>query len=419
MARQKLPATAVAVSLVLLTTGEHAVAQSASELEMRLHAGSARTSGAGIASLYQNALTPSLRFENTSFTLHAGAAALSDGFAWTLGDAAIRADSRHQLSRSVRAEFAADASRIALDGYAPSQQLDITGRLHLIRERGGAWLGSGVIRPLRVATVSNASVSSGGVWTKVHDLTLRASVTTTLFTRFATNDATSDTSLRGVVTACPVNQLAAVTLEGSAPLPSSCRRESRVTDIETGLNWERRRVEVSLRGGQRFGHRLDVSRASRYWGSAQGNLWLTSQLAAVIGGGREPGQPTRGLPARSYASLGFMLAYWPIPRGTVLVESPANLVKSFELKPAGEALQRLTVRIGRVERVEVMGDFSDWAPVPLERRGRDLWELFIPMGPGMHQINMRIDGGRWIAPPGIPSIRDDFNGQVGVLVIKG
>jgi hypothetical protein len=141
-------------------------------------------------------------------------------------------------------------------------------------------------------------------------------------------------------------------------------------------------------------------------------------MAAVVAGGREPGQPTRGLPARRYASLGFMLAYWPIPRGTVPVESPANLVKAFEMRPAGEALQRVTARIGRVERVEIMGDFSDWAPVALERRGRDHWELLIPMGPGIHQINMRIDGGKWIAPPGIPSIKDDFNGEVGVVVIK-
>jgi hypothetical protein len=40
------------------------------------------------------------------------------------------------------------------------------------------------------------------------------------------------------------------------------------------------------------------------------------------------------------------------------------------------------------------------------------------MSAGIHHINMRIDGGTWIAPPGVPSIRDGFNGEVGVLVVK-
>ena len=40
------------------------------------------------------------------------------------------------------------------------------------------------------------------------------------------------------------------------------------------------------------------------------------------------------------------------------------------------------------------------------------------MDVGVHHINIRIDGGPWIAPPGLPSIRDGFNGEIGVLVGK-
>ena len=126
----------------------------------------------------------------------------------------------------------------------------------------------------------------------------------------------------------------------------------------------------------------------------------------------------RGLPARTYGTLGLMLAYWPIPRGSIPVEPPANAIQMFDLRPAGKAVQRITVRIGHVESVDVMGDFSDWAPMPLIRRGRDLWELLLPMSAGVHQINLRIDGGQWMAPPGVPTMKDGFNGEVGVLVIK-
>ena len=80
--------------------------------------------------------------------------------------------------------------------------------------------------------------------------------------------------------------------------------------------------------------------------------------------------------------------------------------------------ERAEARIGGVESVEVMGDFSDWTPLPLMRRGRDHWELLVPMKAGVHQINMRIDGGQWIAPPGMPTMKDDFSGDVGVVVVK-
>ena len=424
MTRQTLPATAVAVSLALLTTGEHAIAQGASELETRLEAGAARTSAFSAPLLMSSmALTPGLRYASRSFSLETKGSALLSGQEWLIGDAMLATETRSRSWRGLRGELLANVSRIIASPADVSNQVDAGGRLHLIRERSGVWVGSGIIRPLRVATVTNASVSSGGVWTKLGSTTLRATVTNVQFTKFATNDTVSGS---GSQAPCPSSAAVGSTPDvgpGVAALPlaasaASCRRESRLTDVEGGVRWERQLVELSVRGGQRFGKRVDVAASSRTWGSAHAAIWLSSQLAAVAAGGREPAQPTRGLPARSFASLGVMLAYWPIPRGTVLVESPINLVRAFELRPAGVALQRLTARIGRVEQVEIMGDFTDWAPVPLVRRGRDQWELLIPMGAGVHHINLRIDGGKWIAPPGMPTVKDDFNGEVGVVVIK-
>lgn len=423
MARQKLPATAVAVSLALLTTGEYAVAQNASEMEARLQAGAASSRTSLLRPMDAMALTPSVRFAGTHFKARTSASALLVNQRWQLGDAELNTEANTGALHGVRAEMSANASQVRADEIGLSQQLDLIGRLHLIREHGGVWLGSGIVRPLRITTVSNVRVNSGGVWTRYGPATIRASITNFAFTKFASNDTVT---AGGATSACPVappvaqtpdvpDGMSALTLASS---PTSCRRPSSLTDVEAGLRWEHRLIELSLRGGQRFGSRMDVTRGSRAWGSAQAAIWLSSQLAAVAGGGREPSQPTRGLPARNFYSVGLMLAYWPLPRGAVLVESPANLVHAFEMRPAGVALQRLTARIGGVETVEIMGDFTDWAPVPLVRRGRDQWELLLPMSVGVHQINLRIDGGKWIAPPGIPTIRDDFNGEVGVLVIK-
>lgn len=407
----------------MLTTGEHVVAQSTSELETRLEVGALTTSRAGVIPLNSFAFTPGARYANSRMTASVHGSAWLGSEHLELGNAAAAVEAYTPLLRGVRAEIFANASRLFHDPSLQNDQVDAEGRLHFMSQRGGVWLGSGVARPLRVAAVSNVNVSSGGIWTKLGPATLRGSVTSFFFTKVAPVTDTLESS-RTVCTA----RLAAATAPGPAivstgasadpSVGTACRHQSRLTDIEGTVHWEHRLMELTVRGGQRFGDRLDVTAESRQWASAQAALWVTSQLAAVAGGGREPAQPTRGLPARSYGSLGVMLAYWPIPRGIVPVETPASLVHAFELRPAGTALQRLTARIGGVETVEIMGDFTDWAPIPLIRRGRDLWELLLPLNPGVHQINLRIDGGQWIAPPGVPTLKDGFNGEVGVLVVR-
>lgn len=420
----RLNATAVAVSLALLTTGEHAVAQNASELESRIEAGAVMSSRPGNLPLGAFAVTPGIRYADQRMTLSARGAAWVGADQLQLGDATAALEAYTPLLYGVRAEVMANANRLFFDPTVQNDQINAEGRLHFMRQRGGVWLGSGIARPLRVAAVSSVNVSSGGLWTKLGATTLRGSVTSFLFTKVTTDTGSVDNPN---APACPRATAVSPDVTQSAPLggslsaatmPGGCRHQSRLTDVEGSVRWEHKVLELTMRGGQRFGDSFDVTPESRQWASMQAAIWITSQMAAVAGGGREPAQPTRGLPARSYGSLGIMLAYWPIPRGIVPVETPASLVSAFELRPAGEALQRLTARIGGVETVEIMGDFTDWAAIPLVRRGRDLWELLIPMSPGMHQINLRIDGGIWIAPPGVPTLKDGFNGEVGVLVIK-
>ena len=427
MTDPKLSATAVAVSLALLTTGEHAVAQSTSEtrsqeLESRIEAGAITSQRAGTLPLNALAVTPGVRYANNRFTVSGRGSAWLSGTRWQLGNSAAALEANTPLLYGFRAEVLANASRTFFDPTSLNDQVGAEGRLHWMNNRGGIWLGSGVSRPLRVAVVQNVNVSSGGMWTKVGPATLRGSVTSFFFTKSLSPDSVEQptASAAAACAASPstVSDLPAHQGMFSATSTGGCRQQSRLTDLEASIRWEHRLVEVTVRGGHRFGDSYDVTPESREWASGQAAVWITNKLAAVAGGGREPAQPTRGLPARSYASLGMMLAYWPIPRGVVPVESPANLIKAFEYRPAGESLQRFTARIGGVETVELMGDFTGWAPVPLIRRGRDHWELLLPMAPGIHQINLRIDGGQWIAPPGMPTLRDGFNGEVGVLVVK-
>ena len=428
MTRPKLPAAAaVAVTLALLFPEQRGAAQSTSEMETRLEAGAAMLSHGSSAALGAFAVTPALRYANRRFAASASGSAWLLDNQWQLQTAGASIEIYAPLPYGLRAEMLAGANRASFDREMQNDQVDAGGRISYQRQRLGVWLGSGVSRPLRVAAVSNVNVSSGGIWSRFGATTVKGTVTNFFFTKVV------DTLGTGLIG----NEAAAVPVcapERAAPVPvdftpsgaalslttasNACRRESRVTDLEGSVHWEHRLLEITIMGGQRFGDRLDVTADSRQWASARTAVWVTNKIAAVASGGREPAQPTRGLPARSYGSLGLMLAYWPIPRGTVPIVTPASLVKAFEMRPAGTALQRITARIGGVETVEIMGDFSDWAPIQLQRRGRDQWELLVPMSAGIHHINMRIDGGDWIAPPGVPSIRDGFNGEVGVLVVK-
>lgn len=421
----KQHAAAIAVSLALCTTGEHAIAQTAPEMEVRLQAGSLSSTRPGSVPLDAMAVTPGIRYADSRMSVSARASAWINGQEWQLGTSDFEFTAYSPLLYGIRAEVTANANRVFFDPAMQNDQIDAGGRLHFMRQRGGVWLGSGVARPLRAATVSNVNVSSGGAWTRMGPATLRGSVTSFFFTKVFGPDTASEEPV-----GCAARQMSPTSATPSAPTAAliatssmtassvPCTHESRLTDLEASLRWEHRLLEVTVRGGHRFGDSFDATPESRQWASAQVAVWLSSQVAAVAGGGREPAQPTRGLPARSFGSLGLMLAYWPIPRGVVPVETPASLVQAFELRPAGTEVQRITARIGGVESVEVMGDFSDWEPLPLIRRGRDTWELLVPMSSGVHQINMRIDRGDWIAPPGMPARKDGFSGEVGIVVVR-
>jgi hypothetical protein len=82
---------------------------------------------------------------------------------------------------------------------------------------------------------------------------------------------------------------------------------------------------------------------------------------------------------------------------------------------AGLRAVRVVVPGARV--VELAADFTDWEPVPLRRLAGDEWEIVLPLTAGAHRVNVRVDGGPWLAPRGARVERDEFGGVVGVVVV--
>ena len=379
-------------------------------------------------------LTPNIQYTFPHATIRArGSAYLSDQ-QLQIADGIVSGTFTSPTVYGVRAEMLGNASRAMDDRSLGTDQVDVQTRVHvLFRTHGGMWLGGGVARPWRVAVVSSAEITDVGAWGKLGDANTKfgiATLTTTFtnfsFSKTASVHDTGSASLSCAMTPASVAAVMSLASEARPPLFSespvagACARQSRFSDLETMLRWEVGAFELSAAMGHRFGDSYDVTPDSRRWTSANATLWLNERVAIIGGGGRQPALPLRGLPARSFWMTGLQLAYAPISKTAIPVALPHTvLVKSFEMKPAasGGGMQKIVIRVGGVETVDVMGDFSDWSPLTLIRRGRDLWELALPLSAGVHQINVRVDGGQWVSPPGMPVMRDGFNGEVGLLVV--
>jgi hypothetical protein len=67
--------------------------------------------------------------------------------------------------------------------------------------------------------------------------------------------------------------------------------------------------------------------------------------------------------------------------------------------------------------VEIAGDFTDWQPMSLAPARQGGWEIVLRIPPGVHQINVRIDGGPWMVPGGTTRLVGDYDDEVGSFVV--
>ncbi len=150
---------------------------------------------------------------------------------------------------------------------------------------------------------------------------------------------------------------------------------------------------------------------------------LTANAQVVLGGGRYATDAVRGSVAGRYVSAALRFSASGRRR------SPATLAAP-DSQPASEAsvgAALLEVRRGRGEActlvfrapapIEVMADFTDWLPIAFKPDGRDRWSVTLPIPPGRHRLNVRVNGGPWGVPLGATPLADDFLGVVGAVVI--
>jgi len=141
---------------------------------------------------------------------------------------------------------------------------------------------------------------------------------------------------------------------------------------------------------------------------------LSTRLALVGSVGNDPARLGLGVPGTRFASLSLRVNPWRTPKLGWPVEQPA----AFTLKLEGAGSYRITYRATNASMVEFSGDFDKWRPVSLVQTRTGVWEATIAIAPGTYHVNVRVNGERWVAPTGLPQAEDDFNGTVGVLVVR-
>jgi hypothetical protein len=388
------------------------------QVTSRIEAGGLHTDASGQAAIPTNIwrVAPTVGIRTARGSLSMSSSAWFANQNWQLVDGSIGGTLVAPTIYGVRAELIGNASRAYDDRAFGADQVDVGTRINFaFNQKAGAWIGGGVARPWRVTVVSTMDLMNAGIWKEMGPATLTFTGTTLGLNKIGSNEEVTSVEPCGTGTAAILSDPDVSTALAS---DATCRRRSRVTDLTLSGRVNLDRIELAGEGGHRVGRLADVARDSRLWASGTVTMWLAPRAAFVMGGGRQPSNPARGIPARAFGTVGMMLAYAPTKYSVPVKQMNLARIAAFDTKPAGEGMQKIVVRVARVESVDVMGDFSDWSPLTMVRRGRDLWELTVPLSPGRHQINIRTDGGKWVAPPGLPKINDMFSGEVGILIVK-
>ena len=198
-------------------------------------------------------------------------------------------------------------------------------------------------------------------------------------------------------------------------------------DLQTTISWSTSFADIGAVVGSRIGDQLtSLSGTARSWASVSALRQLSRGVAISLGGGTYPIDPTQGFPGGRFASLAVRLTPGRAPRAATPPPGPTGLVAtaigvaSFETRRDEQGRMTFTVNAPGAQTVEINGDFTQWIPVRLTRDVSDAnrWNATLPIEPGKYQMNIRVDGGQWIVPPGLLSLRDEFGGAVGLLVVE-
>jgi hypothetical protein len=90
---------------------------------------------------------------------------------------------------------------------------------------------------------------------------------------------------------------------------------------------------------------------------------------------------------------------------------------TWQILDHGEPTLVLTLRAPDASRIECVGEFTRWNPVPMLRDG-EIWRVRLPITPGVHHFGFFVDG-EWYVPSEAPGLTKDEWGGVQATLLVG
>lgn len=193
---------------------------------------------------------------------------------------------------------------------------------------------------------------------------------------------------------------------GSAPDSLFRSRVRSISDVAFALLVELPTMSIDATVGRRSGD--DV--ISQGWWRVHATIPITAVASIRVGTSRNPADLVLGIPGERATTLGLRVA---IPDGN---GQPPLAVPVVVERNDGQRV-RIILTLPGGSSAKLMGEFTGWRPVSLEPLGGGRFAASFFAQPGTYRINVALDGGPWIAPPGMPRIEDGFGGLVGLLTL--
>ena len=198
----------------------------------------------------------------------------------------------------------------------------------------------------------------------------------------------------------------------SAPEPVA------VTALELGADWTGARWAFEGTGGVAVGSGF----APVPLASVRAVHWARADLGVVLGvRAAVPGWIARDFDGHRRVELGVRFAPGRSPDPVI----PGSIdTLAADEPPAWKAVRRaagyyvLRVRAPGAARVALRGDFTRWTSIDLTPHGGAWWETALPIPPGLHEVEVAIDGREWEPPPGALTTQGTYGQTVGLLVAE-
>jgi AMP-activated protein kinase-like protein len=153
---------------------------------------------------------------------------------------------------------------------------------------------------------------------------------------------------------------------------------------------------------------------SANWAGGNVAWWATRWLAVTGSGGSYPSDLLQGLPRGRYVAVGLRLSTrhrYPLP-----LASNSQIALFQSLGHAAES-GVFRFRVPGASRVDVVGDWTGWEPMPLERGPDGSWVMRAKLSPGTYRFSLVADGDRWVLPEGYDGVDDGYGDKVSIIVI--